>query len=232
MQKLFVTVSFSFGHGFEDLALAGAGYLQLPGPSFGCELFHYDLPLAIGSLRRIMNAVAWLVTTQKAILRPVPLSIILICNLKFYWWSLLSLKNGVVQRLLSAFTCSDTCIQTGNDGRLKIGPDQPRCHFQRTRHQSRLAVAYKLRRAAPSTPITALHLVNWSWSKPLQKRSIIIDDDAWLGFGVSVGWSTNGKGGAGAVVTHDVPDGAIVECLPVLWTCSNWQAKRGRSCSS
>jgi len=73
MQKLFVTVSFnSFGHGFEDLALAGVqGIFSVAWTFFWMRFglaISDELPLAChGSLRRIMNAVAWLVTTQKAI---------------------------------------------------------------------------------------------------------------------------------------------------------------------
>jgi acetyltransferase-like isoleucine patch superfamily enzyme len=45
-----------------------------------------------------------------------------------------------------------------------------------------------------------------------------VDDDAWLGVGVIVLSGVRiGKGavvGAGAVVTHDVPDGAVVAGVP------------------
>ena len=55
--------------------------------------------------------------------------------------------------------------------------------------------------------------------QPLQtKGGIVVGDDAWLGFGVIVLSCVRiGKGaviGAGSVVTHDVPDGAIAVGVP------------------
>jgi acetyltransferase-like isoleucine patch superfamily enzyme len=55
--------------------------------------------------------------------------------------------------------------------------------------------------------------------QPLKtKGGIIIDDDAWLGFGVIVLDGVRiGKGaviGAGSVMTQDVPDGAIAVGVP------------------
>jgi acetyltransferase-like isoleucine patch superfamily enzyme len=50
------------------------------------------------------------------------------------------------------------------------------------------------------------------------KGPIIVEDDVWLGVGVTVLSGVRiGKGsvvGAGAVVTHDVPEGAIVAGVP------------------
>jgi acetyltransferase-like isoleucine patch superfamily enzyme len=50
------------------------------------------------------------------------------------------------------------------------------------------------------------------------KGSIVIGDEAWLGFGVIVlGGVRIGEGaviGAGSVVTQDVPDGAIAMGVP------------------
>ncbi len=55
--------------------------------------------------------------------------------------------------------------------------------------------------------------------QPLQSKGpIIIEDDAWLGFGAIVLSGVHiGKGaviGAGAVVTHDVPEGAVAVGSP------------------
>jgi acetyltransferase-like isoleucine patch superfamily enzyme len=55
--------------------------------------------------------------------------------------------------------------------------------------------------------------------QPLQSKGrILIDDDAWLGFGVIVLSGVRiGKGavvGAGSVVTRDIPDGAIAVGSP------------------
>jgi acetyltransferase-like isoleucine patch superfamily enzyme len=117
----------------------------------------------------------------------------------------------------------DTCIQTGQGGSLKIGPDshiQPRCQFS----------AYKapivIGRGVQIAPNCAFYPYDHSIApgeliknQPLQtKGGIVIDDDAWLGFGVTVLDGVRiGKGaviGAGAVVTKDVPDGAIAAGVP------------------
>jgi len=79
-----------------------------------------------------------------------------------------------------------------------------------------MAVAYKLRRAAPSDHgVAPGELIEAT----IANKGGIMIDDAWLGFGVIVLDVRIGKGavvGAGAVVTHDVPDGAIAVGVPVL----------------
>lgn len=117
----------------------------------------------------------------------------------------------------------DTCIQTGDGGSLKIGPDthiQSRCQFS----------AYKapivIGRGVLIAPNCAFYPYDHSIApgeqiknQPLQtKGGIVIDDDAWLGFGVTVLDGVRiGKGavvGAGAVVSNNVPDGAIAVGVP------------------
>ncbi len=117
----------------------------------------------------------------------------------------------------------DTYIQTGQGGSLRIGPNthiQPRCQF--SAYKAAIQIGRDVQIApncgfypydhgvAPDQPIIA---------QPLQtKGDIIIDDDAWLGYGVIVLSGVRiGKGavvGAGSVVTHDVPDGAIAVGSP------------------
>lgn len=118
---------------------------------------------------------------------------------------------------------SDTCIQTGDGGSLKIGSDthiQPRCQF--SAYKAPIQIGYGVQIA----PNCAFYPYAHGFApgeliakQPLQsKGGIIIDDDAWLGFGVIVLDGVRiGKGavvGAGAVVTQDVPDGAIAVGVP------------------
>ncbi|WP_275983364.1 DapH/DapD/GlmU-related protein [Chroococcidiopsis sp. CCMEE 29] len=118
---------------------------------------------------------------------------------------------------------NDTCIQTGDGGSLKIGSNthiQPRCQF------SAYKAPIQIGRGVQIAPNCAFYPYDHGVApgeliskQPLQtKGGIIIDDDAWLGFGVIVLDGVRiGKGavvGAGAVVTHDVPDGAIAAGVP------------------
>ena len=117
----------------------------------------------------------------------------------------------------------DIVIQTGNGGSLKIGRDthiQPRCQF-----------------AAYETPIQigcgvqiAPHCVFESYSylsqvpiiresQPSSKQAeIIVNDDVWIGHGSIISPGVQiGKGaviGSGAVVTQDIPEGAIAAGIP------------------
>jgi acetyltransferase-like isoleucine patch superfamily enzyme len=118
---------------------------------------------------------------------------------------------------------NDICIQTGKDGSLHIGANtsiQPRCQI--SAYKSPIQIGNNVLIApncafypydhsiAPDLPIA---------KQPLQtKGGITIEDDAWLGFGVIVLDGVRiGKGaviGAGAVVTQDIPDGAIAVGAP------------------
>jgi acetyltransferase-like isoleucine patch superfamily enzyme len=118
----------------------------------------------------------------------------------------------------------DTFIQTGQGGSVKIGPRthiQPRC--QLSAYLSPIIIGSDVEIA----PYCAFYPYNHGISKgvgpisklPLQtKGAIIVEDGSWLGVGVIVLDGVRiGKGavvGAGAVVTRDVPDGAIVGGTP------------------
>jgi acetyltransferase-like isoleucine patch superfamily enzyme len=117
----------------------------------------------------------------------------------------------------------DTIIETGYGGRLTIGADthvQPRCQF--SSYQGSISIGSGVQIA----PNCAFYPYDHGTSseelikeQPLQtKGGIIIDDDAWIGCGVIVLDGVRiGKGaviGAGSVVTHDVPDGAIAAGVP------------------
>ena len=117
----------------------------------------------------------------------------------------------------------DTIIETGDDGRLILGADayiHPRC--QLNAYMAPIEIGRGVLIAAncafyphdhgiaPEQPIR---------EQPLQtKGPIIVGDHAWLGTGVTVlGGVKIGKGaviGAGAVVTKDVPNGAIAFGVP------------------
>lgn len=118
---------------------------------------------------------------------------------------------------------NDTCIETGDGGSLKIGSGtsiQPRCQFSAYKAPIHIGCDVQIAPNCAFYPydhgIAPGELIK---KQPLQtKGGIIIDDDAWLGFGVIVLDGVRiGKGavvGAGAVVTHDVPDGAIAVGVP------------------
>lgn len=117
----------------------------------------------------------------------------------------------------------DTFIQTGFGGSVEIGHDthiQPKCQFSAYLSKIRIGCHVQI------APNCAFYPYNHCVEKgklisrqPLKtKGGIIIEDDAWLGFGVIVLDGVRiGKGavvGAGSVVTHDVPDEAIVAGVP------------------
>jgi acetyltransferase-like isoleucine patch superfamily enzyme len=117
----------------------------------------------------------------------------------------------------------DVVIESGVGGSLTIGAEtniQPRCQFSAYISPIRIGRGVLIAPScafypydhgiAPDTPIR---------KQPFQtKGGIIIDDEAWLGFGVIVLDGVRiGKGavvGAGSVVTRDVPDGAVVQGAP------------------
>ena len=119
--------------------------------------------------------------------------------------------------------CEDTIIEIGAKGALMIGSDtwvQQRCHFEAYRQAIRIGRGVQIGPSCafynfdhgirPGEPIGR---------QPIHtKGPIVIEDDAWLGGGVIVLAGVRiGKGaviGAGAVVTRDVPDGAIAVGVP------------------
>ena len=117
----------------------------------------------------------------------------------------------------------DIIIQTGQGGSVSIGPHcyiQPRCTFSAYKGSIKIGEGVQI---APNCSFysydhgiaTGIKITE----QPLQtKGGIIIDDDAWLGVGVTVLDGVRiGKGavvGAGSVVMKDVPDGAVVMGVP------------------
>lgn len=117
----------------------------------------------------------------------------------------------------------DTVIQTGMNGSVSIGADthiQPRCQM------SAYLSSIQIGRYVQIAPGCAFYPYNHGfalgehiWKQPLHtKGGIIVDDDAWLGYGVIVLDGVRiGKGavvGAGAVVKNDVPDNAVAAGVP------------------
>lgn len=114
-------------------------------------------------------------------------------------------------------------VETFAGGSLRLGADtavQPRCHFT-------AAVApIQIGNGVQIAPQCAFYSYDHGIApdelirnQPLQSKGpIIIEDDAWLGFGVIVLSGVHiGKGaviGAGSVVTHDVPAGAVAAGSP------------------
>ncbi|PKO22483.1 MAG: transferase [Chloroflexi bacterium HGW-Chloroflexi-1] len=116
-----------------------------------------------------------------------------------------------------------TIIELGAGGCVEIGAHsriQPNCQFTAFLNSIRIGEGVQVAPAcafypyehgfAAGQPIT---------QQPLHSRGdIVIEADAWLGYGVIVlDGVTIGKGaivGAGAVVTRDVPPGAIVAGVP------------------
>ena len=132
-------------------------------------------------------------------------------------------QGGLVELGERVHLHNDTCIQTGEVGSLKIGSDthiQPRCQFSAYKAPIEIGCGVQI---APNCAFYSYdHGVapgELIQKQPLQtKGGIVVHDDAWLGFGVIVLDGVQiGKGavvGAGAVVTHDVPDGAIALGVP------------------
>lgn len=132
-------------------------------------------------------------------------------------------NSGAVQLEPRVHLYGDTCIQTGEGGSLTIGADthiQPRCQFSAYQAPIQIGRAVQIAPNCAFYPYDHGILPGELISKqPLQtKGGITVDDDAWLGFGVIVLDGVRiGKGaviGAGAVVTQDIPDGAIAVGTP------------------
>ena len=117
----------------------------------------------------------------------------------------------------------ETFIQTGSGGSFKIGNNShihPRCQI--SAYCSGINIGCEVQIAPncafypynhsvePGTPIQEQPLYS--------KGDIIVDDDAWLGFGVIVlDGARIGSGavvGAGSVVTDNIPDGGIAVGVP------------------
>ena len=117
----------------------------------------------------------------------------------------------------------DTCIQTGSGGSLKIGRNShihPRCQI--SAYKSRILIGQEVQIAPTCAFYPYSHGVapgKLIQSQPLEsKGDIVIEDDAWLGFGVIVLDGVRiGKGavvGAGSIVSNDIQDGGIAVGAP------------------
>jgi acetyltransferase-like isoleucine patch superfamily enzyme len=117
----------------------------------------------------------------------------------------------------------DCIIQTGKGGSVSIGPDthvQPRCIF--SAFLSPIVVGSGVQIA----PNCSFYPYDHGFAlgvpiqeQPLQTRGgIVIEDDSWLGVGVTVLDGVRiGRGsviGAGSIVTHDIPAGSIAAGVP------------------
>ena len=132
-------------------------------------------------------------------------------------------RGGPVELGDRVMLFNEIIVETLEDGGLFVGADtaiQPRCHFTTALAPIRIGKGVQI---APQCAfysydhgITPGKLIR---DQPLQSKGpIIIEDDAWLGFGVIVLAGVRiGKGtviGAGSVVTHDVPEGAVAAGSP------------------
>jgi acetyltransferase-like isoleucine patch superfamily enzyme len=117
----------------------------------------------------------------------------------------------------------DIIIQTGQGGSVKIGRlsyIQPRCIF--SAFKGPIQIGENVQIASNCTFYSYDHGIapgERIIDQPLQtKGGIIIENDAWIGVGVTVLDGVRiGKGavvGAGSVVIKDVPDGAVVMGVP------------------
>jgi acetyltransferase-like isoleucine patch superfamily enzyme len=117
----------------------------------------------------------------------------------------------------------DVTIQTGGGGSVKIYDDthvQPRCQF--SAYRGEITIGRRVEIAPNCAFYPYDHGIDVDIpirEQPLRTRGgIVVDDDAWLGFGVIVLDGVRiGKGaivGAGSVVTADVPDNAIAVGVP------------------
>jgi acetyltransferase-like isoleucine patch superfamily enzyme len=128
----------------------------------------------------------------------------------------MELSNGV-------HLYGDSYFQTAKGGCIRIGDNthiQPRCQF------TACLVSIEIGCGVSIAPACAFYSYDHGVAasdligrQPLTtKGRILVDDDAWLGYGVIVLSGVHiGKGaviGAGAVVTNDVPDGAIAAGVP------------------
>lgn len=132
-------------------------------------------------------------------------------------------NGGTVEIGKGAHLYRDTVIQNGAGGSITIGNHthiQLRCLF--SAYMAPIQIGSCVQIAANCAFYSYNHTFkpdNLIIKQPIQtKGGIVIDDDAWLGVGVIVLDGVRiGRGavvGAGSVVTHDIPDGAIAAGVP------------------
>jgi len=131
--------------------------------------------------------------------------------------------GGSIELSNRVFLHGDSYLETGQGGSIYIGENthiQPRCQFSAYVAPIQIGTSVNIAPGcafypydhgiAPDRPIG---------QQPLHsKGGIVVDDEAWLGFGVIVLSGVRiGKGsvvGAGSVVTQNVPDGAVAVGVP------------------
>lgn len=131
--------------------------------------------------------------------------------------------GGPVELDSNVLIYRDSIIQTGAGGSVTIGEWsslQPRCQLSAYKGSIHIGCDVLIAPGCAFYPydhgILSGELIR---RQPLQTRGgITIDDDAWLGVGVTVLDGVRiGKGaviGAGSIVTHDIPDDAIAVGVP------------------
>lgn len=117
----------------------------------------------------------------------------------------------------------DITIQTGKSGAVEIGSEthvQPRCQF------SAYEGSIKIGERVEIAPACAFYPYNHGVvaGSPVREQAlesrggIVVGDDVWLGYGVvvldGVRIGDHAVVGAGAVVSHDIPEGAIAVGVP------------------
>jgi acetyltransferase-like isoleucine patch superfamily enzyme len=117
----------------------------------------------------------------------------------------------------------DVIIETGTGGSLIIGEEsniQPRCQLSAYKGTIHIGARVGMAPYCALYPYEHGILPEMSiFMQPLRSRGgIVISDEAWLGMGVIVLDGVRiGAGavvGAGSVVAHDVPDGAVAQGVP------------------
>lgn len=137
----------------------------------------------------------------------------------------------------------EVIIETGGGGSLMIGDEtnvQPRCQFSAYQGSIRIGRGVSIAPYCAFYPYDHGVAPDMSIRKqPLRSRGgIVIEDEAWLGVGVIVlDGVCIGQGaviGAGSVVAHDVPAGAVVHGVParVLMLRSDLPGQNGVRLSS
>ena len=132
-------------------------------------------------------------------------------------------NGGPVELSKGVHLHREVIVQTGQNGSVVIGNDthiQPRCLFSAFMAPIRIGALCEI------APNCAFYPYDHSFKpdKPIRnqplktKGGILIEDDVWFGFGVIVLDGVKiGKGAviaAGAVVTKDIPEGAIAAGMP------------------
>lgn len=117
----------------------------------------------------------------------------------------------------------DSYVQTGEGGRIEIGPDTHiQVHNHLSAYKARITIGCRVQIAPNCSFYPYTHGIDRGQrigDQPLTtKGDIVVDDDAWIGTGVTVLSGVRiGRGAvvaAGSVVTKDVPDEAVAMGAP------------------